>query len=155
MLKVVTGEMPKYPFDRKKVVTGAPKIGIDQSRSQSLAALKNKKVQVLQRLPPGGYKSNLAKQRQEELNKKELDEKVEREKKDIERIKRAMMLKKKIAQSHQLPRQLSVPTSASGVNREPLYKGDDFEARQVDDVLNSISVIDPSSDKKLDQKKLA
>ena len=67
MLKVVTGELPKYPFDRKKVVTGAPKIGIDQSRSQSLAALKNKKVQVLQRLPPGGYKSNLAKQRQEEL----------------------------------------------------------------------------------------
>ena len=48
-----------------------------------------------------------------------------------------------------------MPTSASGVNREPLYKGDDFEARQVDDVLNSISVIDPSSDKKLDQKKLA
>ena len=44
MLKVVTGELPKYPFEKKKVVSGPPTKGIDQTRSQSLAALKNKKV---------------------------------------------------------------------------------------------------------------
>ena len=69
MLKVVTGELPKYPFEKKKVVSGAPTLkGIDQTRSQSLAALKNKKVQVLQRMPPGAYKSNLAKMRLSQLS---------------------------------------------------------------------------------------
>ena len=51
-------------------------------------------------MPPGAYKSNLAKMRHEEHLKKEEAEKLERERKDLDRIKRSMMLKKKIAQSH-------------------------------------------------------
>ena len=55
----------------------------------------------------------MAKMRHEGQLKREEEEKIEREKKDLDRIKRSMMLKKKIALSHQLPRTGSVPASAS------------------------------------------
>ena len=48
MLKVVTGELPKYPYEKKKFVKGLIGGGLEptQARSVSLTALKNKQIQV-------------------------------------------------------------------------------------------------------------
>lgn len=52
-------------------------------------------------MQPGEYRSNLAKQRADELKRIEEAENVEKEKRDIDRIKRSFLLKKKLAQSQQ------------------------------------------------------
>lgn len=64
--------------------------------------MKNKNVLVKQRLKPGERISALTKQREEERVKAEEEEKLEKERKDMERIKRSIILKKRIADSHSL-----------------------------------------------------
>ena len=65
ILKVATGELDRYPYDRKIHVKGGtiPAVSSNPSRARSVLALKKSKIQINQRLPPGEYKSNLAKQR--------------------------------------------------------------------------------------------
>ena len=70
MLKVVTGEMDKYPYGAK-IFVKMPK-NPDVPRSISQMALKNKNVQIKNRLTPGEGLSGLQKQRIEE--RKKLDE---------------------------------------------------------------------------------
>ena len=67
--------------------------------------MKNKNVLVKQRLKPGERISALTKQREEERVKAEEEEKLEKERKDMERIKRSIILKKRIADSHSLSSQ--------------------------------------------------
>lgn len=71
MLKVVTGDLEKYPFAPKKSVKVTPssEAGAAAHRSQSLTALKNKRVLVKSRLAPGERLSNLQKMRNEEKQK--------------------------------------------------------------------------------------
>ena len=64
--------------------------------------MKNKNVLVKQRLKPGERISALTKQREEDKLKAEEEEKLEKERKDMERIKRSIILKKRIADSHSL-----------------------------------------------------
>ena len=64
--------------------------------------MKNKNVLVKQRLKPGERISALTKQREEDRLKAEEEEKQEKERKDMERIKRSIILKKRIADSHSL-----------------------------------------------------
>lgn len=64
--------------------------------------MKNRNVHVKQRLKPGERISNLTKQREEGKIKAEEDEKLDKERKDMERIKRSIILKKRIAESHSL-----------------------------------------------------
>ena len=64
--------------------------------------MKNRNVHVKQRLKPGERISALTKQREEERVKAEEEEKLEKERKDMERIKRSIILKKRIADSHSL-----------------------------------------------------
>lgn len=53
-------------------------------------------------MKPGERISNLTKQREEGKIKAEEDEKLDKERKDMERIKRSIILKKRIAESHSL-----------------------------------------------------
>lgn len=99
MLKVVSGELPKYPYNPKKYVKS--QLHSQNARAHSVLSLKKNKIQINQRLQPGEYKSNLAKQRADELKRIEETENLAKEKRDIDRIKRSFLLKKKLAQSSQ------------------------------------------------------
>ena len=89
MLKVVSGDLSSYPFHQKKNVN-------HQRRAVSLNA---KNVFVRQQKAPDEQLSNLKKQRVEDQHKAEEQEKLDREQKDIARIKRSIYLKQRIAES--------------------------------------------------------
>jgi len=157
VLKTVTGEIPKYPYQpRKAVAKGQP--GLEQKRSLSLA-LKNKNIQIKQRTQPGEYKSNLHKQKEEEKLKLEADERNEKERKDMERIKRAIMLKKKLADGTAVTREIN--SNLSGAQSEKakasgklLTGGSEAGDDQLTQALQSIKVLNPATDKAVDKKKL-
>ena len=98
MLKVVTGEMDKYPFAKTKVVG---KVFTSDYKTAPSISSKQSSIEVRQRAAVGEKLSNLYKNRQEE--KKQIEDTARREKemKDMARIKRSLQLKKKIAQSYQ------------------------------------------------------
>ena len=121
MLKVVSGEIESYPYQPKKVVQKpshlqapnslhTPAYSDQQKRAISLQ-MKNRNVHVKQRLKPGERISALTKHREEDKIKAEEEEKLEKERKDMERIKRSIILKKRIADSH------SISRDQNGANR--------------------------------------
>jgi len=94
--------------------------------------------------------------REESKNKQETVEQSEREKKDMERIKRSIMLKKKIAESHQISREDLITVGraqsekAKGINNFNSIATDDDA---LSNVFGSIDVVDPSNNE-IDKKKL-
>ena len=77
MLKVVTGELDKYPFNPKKYVKMPQKNPIESPTASSLIATKNKTILIKNRLPPGEIMSNNQKQKIEDKKKQEEQEKQE------------------------------------------------------------------------------
>ena len=169
MLKVVSGEIESYPYQPKKVVQKpshlqapnslhTPAYSDQQKRAISLQ-MKNRNVHVKQRLKPGERISALTKQREEDKIKAEEEEKLEKERKDMERIKRSIILKKRIADSH------SISRDQNGANRSQIRANSDkggyklnshqAEAFLNDDISQALAKIKVDNPTELDKKKLA
>ena len=86
MLQTLSGDLSRYPYGPKKVVKPLKAVQ-ESSRAASLVALKNKNNLLIKpRLQPGEYKSNLAKQRMEEMKRMEEQKAFDIEKTEMARI---------------------------------------------------------------------
>ena len=159
MLRAISGDLPSYPFQKKLMVP----------ETRRVASVNARSVIVRQQKAPIEQLSNLKKQRQEEQTKTDEEMRIDREKKDIERIRRQIYLKQKLAivesQSHSVGiepynvegRQRGV---MGGVNRAlsekkigrrggPMASSQASGANiQLSQALEGLKVLDPSGDKK-------